>query len=111
PVTPCRLVSGVAITGGVDNQYAVRGNCGVPSTGVSAVAVNITVAQTAAQGNLIAYPSGMTRPVVSHLNYGPSQTVANDGIVTLNAAQSPDLAIYSLASATLYIDVMGYFAP
>ena len=47
----------------------VTGVGGVPASGVSAVAVNLTVTRPAAGGYLAAYSNGKTRPVVSNLNF------------------------------------------
>jgi Calx-beta domain len=109
-LTPCRLVNGVAIPGGADTFFAFKGGCNIPAN-AAAVAVNITVSQTAGPGYLVAYPRGLARPLAVHLNYQANQTISSHGLVTLSSTLTPDVAVFSLASATIWIDVVGYLGP
>ena len=63
----------------VDLQVAGRG--GVPGSGVTAVALNVTVTEPEAGGFLTAWPAGQERPLASNLNFVPGRTVANMVIV------------------------------
>src|ERR1700712_5073072 len=47
----------------------VGGRGGVPTTGVSAVVINLTVAGATGSSYLTVYPSGQTRPTSSAINY------------------------------------------
>ena len=55
----------------------VTGNGGVPSSGVSAVVLNVTVTRPTAPGFVTAYPAGQPQPVASNVNYTGGETVAN----------------------------------
>src|SRR3954468_24456705 len=63
----------VAPSTAVALQVAGRG--GVPSSGVSAVVLNVTVTQPATKGFVTAYASGSARPASSNLNFVAGQTV------------------------------------
>jgi len=55
----------------------VTGQGLVPSSGVSSVVLNVTVTDTTAGSYLSVWPTGVTQPVVSSLNWVPGKTVAN----------------------------------
>jgi hypothetical protein len=57
----------------------------VPASGVSAVAVNVTVTDPVAGGFLTTWPTGVLPPLTSSLNFGPAQTVANMAVVKVGA--------------------------
>ena len=86
------------------------GNGVIPSSGVSAVAINITaiVPTTAGGGYLTAFPSGSTQPNVSNVNFGQDQTIANRAIVQLSSTGS--ISIYNYNGDTnIAVDVVGYY--
>ncbi|MEV8095807.1 right-handed parallel beta-helix repeat-containing protein [Kitasatospora sp. NPDC085879] len=83
----------------------------VPYSGVSAVALNVTVTGATAGGFLTAYPSGRpTPPVASNLNYAAGQTIANAVVVPVG----PDgkIRIYngSPGATDVVVDVVGYYS-
>jgi hypothetical protein len=97
--------------GQLDLQVTGRG--GIPSSGVSAVVLNLTATNTSAPGYITTWPTGGRRPDASSLNFG-SSSVANlvlakvgpDGRISLwNSNDSP-----LMASADLVADVVGWFA-
>ncbi len=119
PLSPRRIVD---TRSGAPNAYAgetlgsggelpvhVAGHGGVPSSGVSAVVMNVTVTNTSNAGFLTVWPAGGTQPVVSNLNWVAGQTVANRVIVPVNAAGDIDVAS-AHSSADVIIDVNGYFS-
>jgi hypothetical protein len=77
--------------------------------GVSAVVLNVTVADTTRAGVITAYPDGTARPNTSNLNYRPGQIVPNEVIVKVGADGYVDFANLSLGSADLVVDLTGYF--
>lgn len=85
----------------------ITGRGGVPSTGVAAVVVNVTVTGAQSTGWLTAWPGGVARPTASNLNFVAHQTVANQGIVKVGANGTVDL--YSSAGTQLIADVSGYY--
>ena len=87
----------------------VTGNGGVPSDGVSAVALNVTVTETEAGdygGFVTVYPCG-TRPDASNLNFTPGQTIPNAVIAPVSA--DGKVCFYVYGKAHLLADVSGYF--
>ena len=85
----------------------VAGNGGVPSTGVSAVVLNVTVTQPAASAYVTAYPTGQPRPVASNVNYVTSETVANRVIVPVGT--NGRVTFFSAAATDLIVDVSGWY--
>jgi hypothetical protein len=118
-VSPCRLVdtrqaSGVPVGGpGLQAQRArvlkVTESCAIPST-ARAVALNVTVTEPGAPGNLRLYPGG-SMPATSTVNYAAGQTRANNAIVPLSVMGNLTAYASQAAGTSLHliIDVSGYF--
>lgn len=106
PVEPFRLVDSrirlglTRLAPGVVNRVRVGG------TDIAAVSANFTVTNPASSGYLTVYNCTSDRPVVSTVNFGPGQTVANQAIVPLAKGE---MCVYSVASTDLVIDVNGYY--
>ena len=117
PVGPARVLDtriGVgaakaAVPGRAALAVRVTGVGGVPASGVSAVAVNLTVTRPAAGGYLAAYPNGKTRPAVSNLNFVKGQTAANLAVVPVGADGKIALYNASSGSVQLVADIAGYY--
>ncbi|MEV6526346.1 hypothetical protein AB0M43_30860 [Longispora sp. NPDC051575] len=87
----------------------VGGRGGVPASGVSAVTLNVTVTSPTDHSFLTVFPSGITRPTASSLNFTPGWTGANSVTVKLGANGGVD--IYNHDGTThVIVDVMGYYA-
>jgi len=102
PIEPCRLFDNrpneepaggkkdplVAGSPAMQQVTGTIGNCVIPTVGVVAVSMNVTVVQGTAQSNLRLYPADApTEPVVSNLNWkaGDSAT-ANKVDVKLSSS-------------------------
>ena len=120
-VSPCRVLDtrvggqGPILQSGTERKIPVQGSCGVP-VGAQAVAVNITAASPTSQGRLTVYPSGISTPTISSINFPSGTTaLANGAIVPLadQAQQANDLAImpFVLGSGQVHaiLDITGYF--
>ncbi|AUG78131.1 N-acetylmuramoyl-L-alanine amidase [Kitasatospora sp. MMS16-BH015] len=118
PVTPKRLVdtrngTGAArrqLGGGESFAVQIAGAAGgaLPTTGVTAVALNVTVTGTKAPGFLTAYPDGAARPVASNVNFGQDHTIANAVIVPVG--DDGQIRIYDGGGASdVIVDVVGYY--
>jgi len=116
-VTPARVLdtrSGVgapaAMLGtqkSLDLQVTGRG--GVPSVGVSAVVLNVTVTGSTAGSFLTVYPTGADRPTASSINFAKGWTGANS--VTIGVGDGGKVRIYNQYGATHVIaDVVGFYA-
>jgi hypothetical protein len=103
---PNAVFSGKVPAGGVVS-LPVLGQGGIPATGVSAAALNLTVDQPSGPGFVTAYPCGGSPPVASNLNYGTGQVVANLATATVGGAGA--VCIFTWAATYLVVDVSGYF--
>jgi hypothetical protein len=85
----------------------VTGRGGVPSSGVTAVILNVTVAGTTASSFLTIYPAGVPRPVASTLNWAPGKTVPN--LTEVAVGVDGQVAAFNGAGSTqVLMDVEGY---
>ena len=122
-VTPARLfdtrtgagnVTKAKVGDGAGNgaalEFTVTGKGGVPSSGVGAVSLNVTVVSGEAPnegGYVTVYPCG-TRPEASSLNFVFGQTVPNAVITPISS--SGKVCFYVYGKADLLADVNGWFA-
>src|SRR5262249_30837320 len=60
PIAPCRVDDRVPLAGGMPQPIDVQGTCGVP-VGARAIAAYLMVLDPAAEGYLVAYPSGTAK--------------------------------------------------
>lgn len=87
----------------------VSGNCGVPAT-AKAVALNVTAITPPAAGWLILYPSSVSRPFTSTLNYRAAKVRNNNAIIPLSPGGQLTVYNYNGVGAThVTIDLTGYF--
>ena len=81
----------------------------MPSTGVTAVALNVTVDQPTGTGYLTVWPAGEVRPNASTHNFVPGLTVAN--LVLAKVGANGQVSIFNSAGGTHVVaDVIGYFS-
>ena len=118
PLSPHRIVDtriGLGASGAVSGPGAIEvqvggvGGSGVPSTGVLAVALNVTVTQPTANSYLTLYPAGSSVPVASNLNFSAGETVPNLVVVGVGAGGRVG-AFLNNGRADVVIDVMGWWA-
>jgi uncharacterized repeat protein (TIGR01451 family) len=114
-LTPCRLVDtrlpdgplgGPALPQGQERAFTLAGQCGLPAS-ATAVALNVTVTITGAQGFVTVWPDGTSLPTTSTINFSAGQTRANNAVVKLGPAGV--VRVVSAAATHLLIDVTGYF--
>ncbi len=84
------------------------GATAVPASGVSALVINVTAANSAAPGYMVAMPSGGNPAATQHstVNYTPSTPSANTAIVATGADGS--VAVFTTAATNIIVDVVGY---
>ncbi len=87
----------------------ITGRGGVPASGVSAVALNITAVDPTSSGFVTAWPSDKARPGTSNLNFSVGQTIPNMAIVPVSADGKITLYNGSSGTVQLLADVAGYF--
>jgi outer membrane protein assembly factor BamB len=111
-LTPARILdtrTGAGPVGpGGTMTVPVAGHGGVPPTGATAVAVNVTVTQPSAGGFLTVFPSGTARPLASNLNFVAGQTVPN--LVVAKLGSDGSINVYNLNGTThVILDVVGWY--
>ncbi|MEQ1872344.1 MAG: SpoIID/LytB domain-containing protein [Ilumatobacteraceae bacterium] len=120
-LTPARLMdtrgSGVTVDGtfaggpklaaATTLSLTVAGRGGVPSTGVAAVALNVTAINPSANGFMTVWPAGQARPLSSNLNFSPGRVVPNMVIVPLGA--DGKISLWSPVNLDVVVDVLGWF--
>jgi hypothetical protein len=99
----------VAPSGTVSLPVAGQGE--VPASGVSAVVLNVTVAEPTASGYVTVFGDGRTRPTASNLNFVRGQVVPNLAVAPVGANGKVDLYNGSPGTTQLVADVSGYFLP
>lgn len=118
-ITPVRILDTRTTNGGHNAPFAagetfdlaVLGRGAVPSFGVAAVLVNITVVPASGGGYLTVWASGITRPTASNVNFTANgDVVANTALVALGANGA--ISIYSgfAAGEHVIVDVQGWVA-
>jgi hypothetical protein len=94
---------------GASLDLVVAGAGGVPTTGVDAVVVNITVANPTADSYLTVWPAGAGRPESSSLNYTAGQTVPNLVIAKVGAGGAVSI-FNAFGAVDVIADVTGWYA-
>jgi hypothetical protein len=117
PLAPARVLDTRNGTGGRSSPVGagqsisvqLTGQGGVPTSGVSAVALNVTGTQATAATFLTVYPTGAALPKASNLNFGPGENVANMVVVKLGT--NGQVNLYNDQGATHVIfDVAGWYS-
>ena len=86
----------------------VTGVHGVPSSGVTAVVLNVTATGPTVGGYLIVYPDGTVRPTTSSINFTKGETIAN--LVTVPVSANGKVDFYNLQGSTSVVaDLAGYY--
>src|SRR5262249_12265798 len=87
----------------------VLGVGGVPASGVSGVALHVTVTDPTGTGFLTVWPTGEARPTASAHNFVPGLTVAN--LVLAKVGAGGKVSIFNSAgTSNVVADVVGYFS-
>jgi lysophospholipase L1-like esterase len=128
PITPCRLVdtrqpegplAGPSLTGGEVRTFALAGNnCNLPDALGSGGALSLNITAVPQGGNPVNYVtvwggvgSADDVPLHSTLNAPTGAVTANAAIVTIPAASSDSISVFTSNATDLVIDINGYFAP
>jgi hypothetical protein len=110
-VTPSRVVdtrqSGGALKANGVLTVPLAGQGGVPGSGVTAVALNVTATNAEHAGYLTVYPCGTTPPLASTVNVAAGGTAASAAAVGL--AGDGSVCIYASTRTDVVVDVDGWF--
>lgn len=118
-VTPCRIVDtrnpngpfgGPAFQPLNIRVFAIPGSCGIPAE-ATAIAANLTTTNTTGGGHFLAYPTGISQPTASTLNFRAGQTRANNATIALGVAGQITVfcALPFGSTADFILDIAGYF--
>ena len=94
---------------GTATQLQVTGTNGIPTSGITAIALNVTAVATEANdygGYVTVYPCG-TPPDTSNLNFVSGQTIPNSVIAPVSTTGK--VCFYVYGKAHLLADISGYF--
>lgn len=100
--------SGETLPAGATLDIEVTGAGDVPSSGVSAVVLNVTAVDPGTSGFITVYPEGGSLPITSNVNFIAGQVVPNRVIVPLSS--SGQISIYSSAPSDVLVDVSGWYS-
>jgi hypothetical protein len=118
PVTPVRVLdtrTGLGHSGALaprtSMSLVVGGTHGVPTT-AKAVALNVTAIGGTASGYLTVYPTGVTRPTTSNINYGTGVVIANLAVVPLSPSSHAVTIFNGGSPAQVHVvgDLVGYYS-
>ena len=92
---------------GATISLQVAGRSGVPSSGVTAVVMNVTATSPTAASYVTVYPDGQPRPPTSSLDFSKGETIPNLVIVPVVNGK---VDFYNQAgSVQLIADITGYY--
>lgn len=117
-VSPARILDTRNGTGATKAQvrankaltFQVTGRGGIPASGASAVALNVTATKGSKSGYVSAYPAGVSRPGTSNLTHGANQTIATHVTVKLGTDGKVTLFNGSTAPIDLIADALGWYS-
>ncbi|WP_370083672.1 hypothetical protein [Streptacidiphilus sp. MAP12-16] len=117
PLTPSRILDTRSGLGAPKARVGARqtvklqvdGVAGVPASGVTAVAMNVTEVNAAGAGFVTVYPDGKSLPTVSNLNFNAGQTIPNLVVIPVINGKI-DLYNGSSGAVDLLADITGYYS-
>jgi hypothetical protein len=120
PMTPYRLLDTRSGTGAARAKVPAHGSVAVrvtgsdggrmPSSGVAALALNMTVTNAQGWGSLTVYPDGQKAPLASNVNFGAGQTIANAAVSPVGSDGYVRVVNNSGAPTDVILDVNGYYS-
>src|ERR1019366_3401915 len=85
--------AGSTLGAGETLNVQVEGAGGVPTSGVSAVVLNVAATNVTSSSYVTLYPEGGTLPTVANLNTTPGNTVSN--LVTVGVSSAGGVTVYN----------------
>jgi|688.fasta_scaffold03653_20 hypothetical protein len=116
PITPIRALDtrngtggfSAAVGQGASIDLTIRGANGIPNT-ASAIVMNTTAVLPTGGSFLTVWPTGVTRPLASNLNFVPGDIIPN--LVQVGIGSNGKVSLFNNAGAVnLVADLTGYFA-
>lgn len=90
-------------------SVAVAGHAGVPTTGVSALALTLTVINAGAAGTVTVAPGDVSSPnqIAASLTFNAANSVSNTAMVALHS--DGGIKVVANTAVNLVVDIQGYF--
>jgi hypothetical protein len=118
PLPPSRILDTRVGIQGIQGKLGPGGTVDVPvtniggvpaqSSGVTAVVLNVTVTEPSAASYLTVYPTGVSRPTASNVNFGPGQSVPN--LVIVKVGNLGKVSVFNCCGFThIIFDVVGWY--
>ncbi|MBV8160388.1 MAG: hypothetical protein JO265_05640 [Acidimicrobiia bacterium] len=93
---------------GESRAVTVAGAGGVPPSGATAVVLNVTAVAPSAGSYLTVYPSDVSTPLASNLNFGPGQNIPN--LVVVKVGSDGNVKVYNAqGTVDVIFDVVGWY--
>jgi LPXTG-site transpeptidase (sortase) family protein len=105
--TPNPLGENVALHHDWTVEVGTAGQAGIPGSGASAVALNVTMTRAQGEGFVTVYPAGRVRPDSSNLNADLAGTTAPNHVQLATGTRG--VSFYSYGGTDLIVDVFGWF--
>jgi LPXTG-site transpeptidase (sortase) family protein len=105
--TPNPLGENVALHNDWTVEVGTAGKAGIPSTGASAVALNVTMTRAEGEGYITVYPAGRDRPGSSNLNADRGGITAPNHVQLATGTRG--VSFYSYGGTDLIVDIFGWF--
>jgi LPXTG-site transpeptidase (sortase) family protein len=105
--TPNPLGENVALHHDWTVEVGTAGQAGIPGSGASAVALNVTMTRAQGWGFVTVYPAGRGRPDSSNLNADLAGTTAPNHVQLATGTRG--VSFYSYGGTDLIVDVFGWF--
>ncbi len=102
PATPRRLGT-VSIPANKSVTLPIAGKDGIPATGTTAVALDLTASESTAPGTLAAYADGTALPFLISVSYLRGIPVANASIAAVGTDGA--IRLYNAGSSTVAVNV------
>ncbi len=88
-------------------KLTIIGRAGMAASGIGSVVLNVTAVNPQGPGYITAWPTGLTQPLASNLNYAANQIVPN--LVITKVGADGTVSVFTSAATDLVVDVAGYF--
>ena len=105
--TPNPLGENVALHHDWTVEVGTAGQAGIPGSGASAVALNVTMTRAQGEGFVTVYPAGRGRPDSSNLNADLAGTTAPNHVQLATGTRG--VSFYSYGGTDLIVDIFGWF--
>jgi hypothetical protein len=114
PITPVRIkdtrISHDTLGPNSTLTVPVEGVDGVAASGLAAAVMNVTVTNTTKPSFLTVWPTGVTRPLASDLNWAAGKTVPNLAVATLGTSDGAIQVFNAAGSTDVVVDVSGWYS-